>query len=183
VRLAADGSGGCFAVWLDSRDGEVDLYAEHFNATGNPTSGWQPGGNPVCTDGTAQAQPVVGFVSNGRAITAWKDARTGTDIVYAATLDASLGVLDAPRPVPGRLALAPGANPSRDLVELRLDAPESGDVTLRLYDVAGRMSSERVVTGPARSASVRFTGLRPGLYFASAIQHGTQASTRVVVVR
>jgi hypothetical protein len=183
VQITRDGSGGLFAVWLDARDGETDLYAQHLDANGNPTTGWAAGGNPVCTDGTAQGQPAVAWVSNGRAIVAWKDARTGTDIVYAAALDAVRGVLDVPRAEPGRLALAARANTSRDWVELQLDAAGPGDVTVTLYDVSGRVQSVRVIAGPARSANVRFEGLRPGLYFASAAGGGEHASTRVVLVR
>jgi hypothetical protein len=183
VQITRDGSGGLFAVWIDARDGEADLYAQHLNASGNPTPGWAAGGNPVCTDGTAQGQAVVGWVSNGRAITAWKDPRTGTDVVYAAALDATLGVLDAPRVATGRLALTARMNPARDAVELQLDSAEAGDVTVTLYDVSGRAQSEQVVTGPVRSASMRFAGLRPGLYFANAAQRGARASTKFVVVR
>src|SRR5262245_44783902 len=36
VRIARDGSGGLFAVWLDARDGEQDLYGQHLDASGNP---------------------------------------------------------------------------------------------------------------------------------------------------
>ena len=130
-----------------------------------------------------QGQAAVGWVADGRAITAWKDPRTGTDIVYAATLDAALGVLDAPRALPEGLALAASVNPARDGVGLRLDAAEAGDVTVTLYDVSGRVRSERSVAGPAWGAEVRFDRIPPGLYFASAAQNGDRAQAKVVVVR
>jgi hypothetical protein len=40
-----------------------------------------------------------------------------------------------------------------------------------------------VLEGPTRAAVARFEGLPPGLYFASAAQNGSHASTRVVVIR
>lgn len=183
LKITRDGSGGFFAVWLDARDGETDLYAQHVNASGNPTAGWAAGGNPVCTEGSPQAQAAVSWVSNGRAIAAWKDARTGTDIVYAAALDAARGVLDGPRVASGRLSLAAGANPTRGAVELRLDSPDGGEVTVTLYDVSGRVQAEQVVAGPTHAASVRFAGLRPGLYFANATRGGVRAGARVAVTR
>jgi hypothetical protein len=182
VQLVRDGTGGVFAVWLDSRDGEQDLFAQHLNSTGNPTAGWAATGNAVCTDGTAQIGPSLGLVSTGRAIVAWNDARTGTDIVYAAAIDAVKGVLDVPRPATTRLALAAGVNPARGGVELRINAESAGDVRVTLYDVAGRVQAERALAGPMRAASVRFDGLRPGVYLARASQGGTSASTRIAVL-
>ena len=182
VQLARDGSGGLFAVWLDARDGEADLYAQHLDSAGNPTAGWAADGLPVCTDATAQAGPALGLVSTGRAIVAWNDTRTGTDVVYAAALDVVKGVLDVPRAGAERLALAPGVNPARGGIELRIDAAGTGDVRVTLFDVAGRIQAERAVAGPVRSAGVRFDGLRPGLYLARASQGGASASTRIAVL-
>jgi hypothetical protein len=181
VQLVNDGSGGLFVVWLDARDGEQDLFAQHLDTSGNPTAGWAATGNAVCTDGAPQIDPSLASVSTGRAIVAWNDARTGTDIVYAVSIDALTGV-DAPRAAATHLALAAGANPARGGVELRLDAADAGDVRVTLYDVAGRVQAERAVTGPMRAASVRFDGLRPGVYLARASQGGSIASTRVAVL-
>src|ERR1051325_10642155 len=183
VQLARDGSGGCFAVWLDARDGEADLYAQHLNAAGDPTAHWAAGGTAVCTDGTAQELPAIDLVSTGRAITAWNDRRTGASIVYAAALDAGLGVLAVPRDAGPRLALAPVANPARDALELRLDAADAGDVRVTLFDVSGRVRAERTLAGPARERSLRFVGLPPGLYLARASQSGSTTLTRVAVLR
>jgi hypothetical protein len=44
------------------------------------------------------------------------------------------------------------------------------------------VQAERAVTGPMRAASVRFDGLRPGVYLARASQGGSIASTRVAVL-
>jgi hypothetical protein len=183
VQLARDGSGGCFAVWLDARDGEADLYAQHLNAAGDATVHWAAGGNPVCTDATAQEAPAIDLVSTGRAITAWNDRRTGTSVVYAAALDAGLGVLAVPRPMATRIALAASANPARGAIELRLDAADAGDVRVSLLDITGRVRAERTLDGPARERSLRFERVPPGLYFARATQAGASTVTRIAVLR
>jgi hypothetical protein len=183
IQLARDGSGGCFAVWLDERDGEQDLYAQHWNAAGDLTPGWPGGGTPVCTDGTQQAAPAIDLVSPGRAITAWHDARTGTPIVYAAALDVTMGVLDVPLPRAPRLALSPGVNPARGELRLRLSATDAGEVRLTLFDVSGRVRAERVVVGSGRELDVRIDRLEPGLYLARASQGAEQTTTRVAVLR
>jgi len=182
VRLARDGSGGVFAVWLDARNGHLDLYAQHLNSAGSPTAGWAATGNAVCTNAAGKAQPALNLVSPGRAIVAWNDARTGTDVVYAAALDVAKGVLGVPAPLVARLALAPGTNPSHGGIELRLDAAGLGDVRVTLFDVAGRVQAERIVAGPVRATHLHFDGLRPGLYLARATQAGTNASTRIAVL-
>ena len=183
VQLARDGSGGCFAAWLDPRDGEVDLYGQHFDTAGNPTAGWTANGSPLCTDPTAQGSPAIERISTGRAVVVWNDSRLGFRSVYALLLDATHGALDAP-PIGGaRLALAAAANPARGAIQLRLDALDAGDVRVTLYDVGGRAIAERRLSGPARTGGVRFDGLPPGLYFAVAGQRGAVATTRVAIVR
>jgi hypothetical protein len=182
VKLVRDGSGGVFAVWLDTRNGGVDLYAQHLNSSGSPTAGWAAAGNAVCTNSAGKAQPALGLVSTGRAIVAWNDARTGTDIVYAAALDVAHGVLEVPRPATARLVLAPGANPAHGGLALRLDAAGAGDVRVTLYDVAGRVQAERTLSGPVRAAGLHFEGLRPGLYLVRASQGGAIANTRIAVL-
>ena len=126
--------------------------------------------------------PALNLVSPGRAIVAWNDARTGTDIVYAAALDAARGVLDVPRAAAAGLALAPGANPAHGGIELRLDAAGPGDVRVTLFDVAGRVQAERIVAGPVRATHLHFDGLRPGLYLARATQAGANTNTRIAVL-
>jgi hypothetical protein len=182
VKLVRDGSGGVFAVWLDGRNGGVDLYAQHLNSSGNPTTGWAAAGNAVCTNAAGKALPALDLVSTGRAIVAWNDARTGTDIVYSAALDAAHGVLDVPRAAAPRLSLAPGANPAHGGLELRLDAAGAGDVRVMLFDIAGRVQAERTVAGPVRSAGLKFDGLRPGLYLARATQAGASTNTHIAVL-
>src|SRR5262249_1740681 len=179
VRIARDGSGGLFAVWLDARDGEQDLYGEHVDGSGNPTGSWQANGSPLCTDPTPQIEPAVGWVSNGRAIAAWSDQRGGDNAVYSLTLDAATGALDVPHGPSSRLALAPRRNPSRGVVELLLEAGEAGEIRVDLLDVSGRRLAEQTVAGPGHAAPVRFQAVRPGLYFVTAVRGGERASTRV----
>jgi len=183
VQVVRDGSGGLFALWLDARDGETDLYAQHLDTSGNPTAGWAANGVAVCTDPTAQSGPALGEVSNGRAIAAWSDPRTGTAVVYAAALDAAKGVLGVPAPVTARLALAPRTNPGRGAVDVRIDAAGLGEVRVQVFDVSGRLRAERSLSGPAQAFGVRFAGLEPGVYLVSALQDGARSLARVAVLR
>ena len=81
-----------------------------------------------------------------------------------------------------RLPLVARANPGHGALALDVCASAAGSVRVRLFDVAGRVHAVRVVAGPLRSASLRFEGLRPGLYLARASQGGAEASTRVAVL-
>src|SRR5262249_46795384 len=170
VRLARDGSGGCFAVWLDPRGGETDLYGQHVGPAGNPTAGWLANGLPLCTEPSPQASPAIERIAPGRAMVAWSDPRTGAQGVYALVRGATLGALDVPPSRSATLALAARENPARGAIDLRLDAADAAEVRVRLIDVSGRMVAERAVAGPARTAVVTFDGLSPGLYFAVAGQ-------------
>ena len=182
VRVARDGNGGLFAVWLDARDGEQDLYGQHVDSAGNVTANWQANGSPLCTDPTPQIEAAIGWVSNGRAIAAWSDQRGGDNAVYALTLDAATVTLGVPAGSSSRLALAPRKNPSRRGIELMLDASGAGDVRVALLDVSGRRLAEQTIVGPGHAAPVRFQGVRPGLYFVTAARGGERASVRVAVV-
>jgi len=183
VQIVRDGSGGLFALWLDARDGETDLYAQHLDTSGNPTAGWAANGVAVCTDPTAQSGPALGAVSSGRAIAAWSDPRTGTAVVYAAALDATKGVLGVPAPATARLALAPRTNPGRGSVDVRIDAAGPGEVRVQVFDVSGRLRAERSISGPTQAFAVRFERLEPGVYLVSALQDGARSLARVAVLR
>src|SRR5204863_625496 len=47
---APDGQGGAYVVWLDTRAGNADLYAQHVTANGTLVGGWAADGIAVCTD-------------------------------------------------------------------------------------------------------------------------------------
>jgi hypothetical protein len=89
--IAADGVGGAFVAWMDTRSGtNFDLYAQHVDASGQPT--WAANGVAVCTEGSPQSGIVIVADGTGGAIMAWRDDRSaqagGADL-YAQRIDAS----------------------------------------------------------------------------------------------
>lgn len=84
--VCSDGAGGSIIAWYDHRNGAADIYAQRFNSQGLPI--WTLGGVPVCTEASAQSNPVIVADGSGGAIIAWDDARGGGDI-YVQRLSAA----------------------------------------------------------------------------------------------
>ena len=80
-RLAPDGAGGAFIVWMDFRSLNSDVFAAHVDSAG--TTNWSGNGEPICTDGAHQYYPVAVADGLGGVIVAWQDARGGTNDIYA----------------------------------------------------------------------------------------------------
>lgn len=87
IPLAApDGQGGAYVVWLDSRAGNVDLYAQHVSATGAIAPGWPADGLALCTHASTQNDPAIASDGVGGAYLVWADPRTGSSDIYALRL-------------------------------------------------------------------------------------------------
>ena len=75
--IAEDGLGGLYICWNDDRDGNwTDLYAQHFNATGDAIYLWT--GLPIATAGVATGLKALCPDLQGGAYIAWADARGGS---------------------------------------------------------------------------------------------------------
>jgi hypothetical protein len=184
VQLAADGTGGIFAVWLDSRDGEADLYGTHVASNATVVTGWAAGGSPISTHPTLQKSPRLLAMDPHRAFVVWADSRTGSERIHAAVM-AGDQVLSAPG-VRGAAALSLRATraPSLGEVELVLGAADGEPVDVALLDIGGRVVARQRVEAGGGAVPVRFTGrLAPGLYLARARQGGQHAECRAIVVR
>ena len=79
-RLVADGSAGAYVTWMDSRNGDRDVYAQRFTASG--LASWGSDGAAISTAANLQRNPRLTF-SAGRAIIAWYDNRSGAYDIYA----------------------------------------------------------------------------------------------------
>src|SRR5689334_351915 len=66
-----DGQGGLIVTWVDTRNGNSDVYAQHFDAAGNRL--WGDSALPVCTDASAQYSPAIVSDGKGGAIVVWRD--------------------------------------------------------------------------------------------------------------
>ena len=175
--VVGDGGGGCFIVWRDERSGDADIYAQHITASGTIAAGWTANGRAVAIAPGTQDQPTLAPVLTGRVIVAWRDARTAPARIYTTALvDAS--VVDAP---PASLTSLRLATIGPHALRVSLG---SGEATLELLDVAGRIQQRHTLVGPAAGLELPLASeLRPGLYFARLRQGAAQVSTRVTVLR
>ena len=70
----ADGSGGVFIVWVDSRNYSTsndDIYGQRVNSDGSTL--WTANGVPICTDPHGQQFPVLTSDSSGGIIVTWEE--------------------------------------------------------------------------------------------------------------
>lgn len=100
----------------------------------------------------------------------------------------TLPLLDAPRPVVARLALAsPRPNPARGALTLEFTLPSEGEATLGVVDVAGRhVLTHALGVLPAgthtRAIEMREAQLAAGVYFVKLAHANGIVSRRVVVL-
>lgn len=80
-RMVADGSGGAYIVWSDSRSGNTDIYLQRINKYGEPR--WAEGGIAVASGSSSQGNPVICLDSSGYAIVAYKDLNVEAAGIYA----------------------------------------------------------------------------------------------------
>ena len=80
-QLVADGAGGSFVAWADSRNGNYDIFVARVSSSGSIS--WGP--TNICSATGDQKNPHVAADGSGGFFVAWEDGRTtanGKD-VYA----------------------------------------------------------------------------------------------------
>ncbi len=75
-RVAEDGGGGFYLAWLDSRSINLDLYAQHYSAAGEPN--WQIDGIPIAARSGEVGNPCLLSDSGTGLLLAWEDNRNLT---------------------------------------------------------------------------------------------------------
>jgi hypothetical protein len=75
-RVAEDGGGGFYLAWLDSRSINLDLYTQHYSATGEPN--WQIDGIPIAARSGEVGTPCLLSDSGTGLLLAWEDNRNLT---------------------------------------------------------------------------------------------------------
>jgi hypothetical protein len=87
--VVADGSGGAYVAWQDSRSGAgFDVYAQRLTSAGAPV--WAVNGVPVCVAANAQSGVVITSDGTGSAVIAWSDQRaSASNDIYAQRLNGS----------------------------------------------------------------------------------------------
>jgi hypothetical protein len=184
LEIAPDGAGGFFAVWLDERNGNADLFVHHVLPSGERDDDWPADGLPLVEAPGAQDQPAIAAVAGGRVVVAWRDARDGSPRIYAAAVhDPNTVGTDGPPPTPLALVV-PGL--ARGEVRARVTLPEPGEASLELVDVSGRRLASRALQGPLRAAEVALAPASPappGLYFVRLRTRDGDALARVSLIR
>ena len=89
--IVSDGSGGAVIMWEDSRNGNLDIYAQRIDANGNLL--WQPDGVAICTTSHPQEYPQIISDGAGGAIITWGDGRNGNVGIFAQRIHGSGYVL------------------------------------------------------------------------------------------
>jgi hypothetical protein len=70
----SDGRNGLIIAWEDTRNGNIDIYAERIGTSGNIL--WASGGMPVCTDPGDQTGPELTATGDGGLLCIWTDSRS-----------------------------------------------------------------------------------------------------------
>jgi len=91
ARTISDGNGGMIVTWEDYRSDTADIYAQHFDNSGNQL--WGSGGIAICTASFAQVSPMLCSDGSGGAVIAWEDHRQNTESDIYAQAVSSNGTL------------------------------------------------------------------------------------------
>ncbi len=85
--MCSDNSGGVYIAWQDSRNANLDIYAQRVNSTGAVQ--WTADGIPVYSDTYDQVSPQIASDGSGNAIIVWTDSRNflSTLDIYAQKID------------------------------------------------------------------------------------------------
>ena len=141
-RLTSDGSGGAIITWQDQRMGIYpDIYAQRVDALGSML--WAANGVGICTADSNQSYPELTSDGFAGAIITWEDHRNDNSYdVYAERITVA-GTIDVPgtpaavKVVTGLSQNAP--NPFNPLTRIKFTVAVPGEVSLRIYDIAGRV--------------------------------------------
>lgn len=84
AKAIGDGAGGAIVVWVDTRMGDGDIYAQRFCGPDSIAPGWPEDGVAVCAARGSQYGTAVTPDGAGGVIVAWEDHRAGgASHVYA----------------------------------------------------------------------------------------------------
>ncbi|TAK66489.1 MAG: T9SS type A sorting domain-containing protein [Bacteroidetes bacterium] len=87
-RISADGTGGYFIVWKDSRNGVYyELYTQRIDASG--AAFFTSDGIPVCTSSNATNDLQLTGDGEGGAMVTWYDYRNGNADIFAQRINAA----------------------------------------------------------------------------------------------
>ena len=80
-QIVTDSAGGAAIVWQDSRNGNIDIYAQLISSAGEIQ--WASNGIAVCTASGSQSNVQIINAGGGNYIITWQDNRNGNNDIYA----------------------------------------------------------------------------------------------------
>ena len=193
--VAVDANARVYAMWYDHREDAANGIlttmrarisvdgGEHWSASERVDDAAPVNWNLV----TSNMYPNMGdysqLVADGTDVHAvWADGRGGTPDAFYARIT-NLG-LDAPPPLPSRLALSAYGPGASGAARVRLADSGVGTIRLELFDVLGRRLDARVEPAQGAPRDVELgRGLGPGVYLVRAIEGAAEASARAIVLR
>ncbi|MHA1271102.1 MAG: hypothetical protein ACTSPY_15015 [Candidatus Helarchaeota archaeon] len=87
-KICTDGSDNAFVTWIDSRSGNIDIYSQKVNSTGDIL--WSVNGNPVTKNPVNQYSPDIIYDGiDGGIIITWHDYKSGKPDIFADKLNST----------------------------------------------------------------------------------------------
>ena len=205
---AAIVSGGILLCWADDARGHgADVRATVITNSGAIAPGWRVGGSLISSVHGVQSSPTVVATTAGTGLAAWQDLRRkgGGDIygdVVAPVAAVGPNLLtpdDTARFESSALGAGVEPEPERDVafsvsaapvesgvVRVRFTLAESGEATLDVVDVTGRLLRRQFATGAHGLAQITtlVAGELPrGIYWIRLQQGSRQASAKLLNLR
>jgi hypothetical protein len=165
--IVADGSGGTYVSWIDSRTFEPVLYLSRLTSSGSIAEGWPATGSIAAVAAVSPWSPVLTPGRAGEAVLVWADARSGSPVLYAERARPGPAGPPAPRAGLGFTVTDIRPNPARGAFWATVSLPEAGDATLELLDIMGRVLESRTIPGGRTGVLLLNSSgrLRAGVYW------------------
>jgi len=85
--ITSDRKGGAIIAWDDTRNSNLDIYAQRINSTGEAI--WATDGVPVCRQTDQQTKPSIIYDRYGGAFITWEDNRNINSDIFAQRIDSN----------------------------------------------------------------------------------------------
>ncbi len=188
-RITKDPASAGIVTWFDRRSGNSDVYAQRLDY-GTGVSLWTSNGVVLCTETHAQEGACVVADGSGGAIVAWADLREGNYYdIYAEHVNEGGPTAVGNTPAATSLRASNYPNPFTGETTLQLTLPSASDVSVDVYDVAGRRVREYSFSHQAKGwrslqlddRDARGVLLPSGVYFYR-VRAGNETVTKKMVI-
>lgn len=188
--IISDGAGGAVIAWCDTRNGDINIYAQAVDAFG--TVKWDANGIAISTAAATEGVVFTTTDGAGGAIISWGDYRNGDCDIYAMRVE-EYGLTGdrSPVAVPLLRISQNYPNPFNPSTTIRFVIGEPADVHLGIYDVSGALvrvladgSFDAGVYERTWNGSDKVGGkAASGVYFCRITAGGLQQTRKMVLLR